>query len=403
MDKTKKISKVVESEGGKKVLGFNRNIFFLGTVSLLNDIASEMIYPLLPIFMTSVLGASVAFVGLVEGIADGSASLFKVFSGWASDRFNNRRPLIILGYSLSAATKPIIGIVGSAWHLLWIKFLDRVGKGIRTAPRDALITYSCDITERGRSFGFHRSMDHAGAIIGPLIAFILLRLLGVELRTIFLLSIIPGAASVMILFLFVKEKREIPKIGTITKFRLSSFDKRFRLFLLIILIFSLGNSSDAFLVLLAKERGIDIYMLPILWILLHISKATSSIPAGTLSDKIGRKKMIIAGWIVYALVYLGFGFLEDGFIFWGLFACYGLFFGLTEAAERALISDLVPEDLRGTAYGIYHLTIGISILPANLVMGALWQTFGIEVAFATGAGLALAAMILLTLLIRSDI
>ena len=398
MDKTK-----TERVAEKKVFGFNKNIFFLGTVSLLNDIASEMIYPLLPIFMTSVLGAGVAFVGLVEGIADGSASLFKVFSGWASDRTNNRRPLIIFGYSLSAATKPLIGLVGSPWHLLWIKFLDRVGKGIRTAPRDALLTYSCDVTERGRSFGFHRSMDHAGAIIGPLIAFVLLRLLGVELRTIFLLSIIPGAASVLILFLFIKEKRGIPKMELTTRFKLSSFDRRFKLFLLIVLIFSLGNSSDAFLVLLAKERGIDIFMLPILWILLHISKAASSIPAGILSDKIGRKKMIISGWIVYALVYLGFGFLRDGFIFWGLFACYGLFFGLTEAAERALISDLAPEDLRGTAYGLYHLAVGVSILPASLIMGALWQAFGVEVAFATGAGLALIATILFMLLIRSDL
>lgn len=390
-------------EKEKKVLGFNRNIFFMGLVSLLNDIASEMIYPLLPVFMTSVLGAGVAFVGLVEGIADGSASLFKVLSGWASDKTGKRRPLIIVGYSLSAATKPIIGIVGSAWHILWIKFLDRIGKGIRTAPRDALITYSSRVTERGRSFGFHRGMDHAGAIIGPLIAFILLKLLGVELRTIFLLSIIPGAASVLILFLFVAEKKGTPIRKTTTPLRLSSFDSRFKLFLLIILIFSLGNSSDAFLVLLAKERGIDISMLPILWILLHISKASSSVPAGILSDKIGRKKMIIAGWTVYALVYLGFGFLKDGIIFWGLFACYGLFFGLTEAAERALISDLVPENLRGTAYGIYHLTIGVSILPASLIMGALWQAFGIKVAFATGATLAMTAMILFTLLIKSDL
>lgn len=377
--------------------GFHRNILFLGLVSLFTDVSSEMIYPLLPIFLTSVLGVGTTFVGLVEGVAEATASFFKLFSGWTSDRWQKRKSLVIYGYSLSTLARPLVALATLGWHVLLVRFLDRVGKGIRTSPRDALIADSSPESDHGKAFGFQRALDHAGAVIGPLIAFFLLTFITRQYRTLFLLAYIPGIMAVMLLIFGVREKRSAktvppPKPPELT---LKPFDRRFKVFLLIVILFSLGNSSDAFLILKAREAGVPVSLLPILWMVLHLSKSFSATPGGILSDRWGRRKAIISGWLLYSCVYLGFAWVQSSQMVWVLFAVYGLFYGLTEGGERALVANLVQPHLRGTAYGIYHFSIGISALPSSLLMGWLWEKISPQAAFGTGAVLALLAAVLL--------
>jgi len=389
---------------GRTVFGLHRNILFLGLVSLFTDLSSEMIYPLLPVFLTSVLGTSTIFVGLVEGIAEATASFLKLLSGWVSDRWKKRKSLVILGYTLSTLTRPLVGVATIGWHVLLIRFLDRVGKGIRTSPRDALIADSTPESEHGKAFGFQRALDHAGAVIGPLVAFTLLTFFTQQYRTLFLLAYIPGLMALGFLIFGVGEKRvpPAPLSSPPIQFTLRPFDRRFKIFLLAIILFSLGNSSDAFLILRAKDAGISVPLLPILWMALHISKSLSATPGGILSDRYGRKKMILAGWALYGAVYFGFASAQTSEMVWILFVIYGLFYGLTEGGERALVADLVPLHLRGTAYGIYHFSIGLSALPASLLMGYLWETFSPEAAFRFGAILALAAAGLLGVAIKEE-
>ena len=376
-----------------KVLGFHRTIFFLGLVSFFTDVSSEMIYPLLPVFLTSVLGASTTFVGLIEGIAEATASFLKLFSGWISDRWKKRKSLVVFGYTLSTLTRPLVGVALIGWHVLFIRFLDRVGKGIRTSPRDALIADFTPESEHGKAFGFQRALDHAGAVIGPLVAFFLLTFITQQYRTLFLLAYIPGLIALALLIFGVGEKRASPAPPSSPPLRLTMrpFERRFKIFLVVMIIFSLGNSSDAFLILKAKDAGISTSLLPILWMALHISKSLSATPGGILSDRYGRKKTIMAGWILYGGVYFGFASAQTSEMVWILFVIYGLFYGLTEGGERALVANLVPQHLRGTAYGIYHFSIGLSALPASLLMGFLWETIGPETAFRFGAVMALAA------------
>ena len=385
-------------------LGLHRNIFFLGLVSFFTDLSSEMIYPLLPVFLTSVLGASPTFVGLIEGIAEATASFLKLFSGWVSDRWKKRKSLVVFGYTLSTLIRPLVGVATIGWHVLLIRFLDRVGKGIRTSPRDALIADSIPEREHGKAFGFQRALDHAGAVIGPLVAFFLLTFITQQCRTVFLLAYIPGVIALSILIFGVGEKRvsPAPLASPPLQLTLRVFDRRFKTFLLTIILFSLGNSSDAFLILKAKDSGISVSLLPILWMALHISKSLSATPGGILSDRYGRKKMILAGWTLYGGVYFGFASAQTSEGVWILFVIYGLFYGLTEGGERALVANLVPLHLRGTAYGIYHFSIGLSALPASLLMGYLWETFSPEAAFRVGAILALAAAGLLWSAVKEE-
>ena len=387
-----------------KVFGFHRNIFFLGLVSLFTDISSEMIYPLLPVFLTSVLGASTTFVGLVEGIAEATASFFKLFSGWTSDRWKKRKSLVVFGYTLSTLFRPLVGVAMIGWHVLLIRFLDRVGKGIRTSPRDALISDSTPESEHGKAFGFQRALDHAGAVIGPLVAFFLLTFITQQYRTLFLLAYIPGMLALSFLIFGVGEKRvsPAPLSSPPVRLTLQPFDRRFKIYLLAMILFNLGNSSDAFLILRAKDAGVSVSLLPILWMALHISKSLSATPGGILSDRYGRKKMILAGWILYGGVYFGFASTQTSEMVWILFVIYGLFYGLTEGAERALVANLVPLHLRGTAYGIYHFAVGLSALPASLFMGFLWETFSPETAFRFGAIMALAAAGLLGFAVNGE-
>ncbi len=387
----------------KSFLGLSKNVRNLGWVSFFNDVSSEMIYPLLPLFLTQVLGAGVLFVGLIEGIAESVSSFLKLFSGWLSDRFQKRKGIILFGYTLASITRPIMGSVTSSFHVLFLRFFDRVGKGVRASPRDALLSQSCGEGERGKAFGFQRMMDHAGAMVGPLIASLLMAVLTKDLRVIFYLSAIPAFFCLWILFRGVTDV-----IGNRTssppalKLHWKTWDKKFKYFLLIVTLFTLGNSSDAFLLLRAKDLGIDIISIPILWFFLHLSKTIFSVPGGSLSDRIGRRKVMILAWTVYGLVYLGFAFASKAYHIWLLFFIYGLFFGLSEGTERAWVADLVEESKRGTAYGVYNFFIGMATLPASLLMGLIWKTVGVQWAFLFGAGMALIAALLAIVLMKEQ-
>ncbi len=384
-------------------LAITPNVRALGVVSFLNDASTEMAYPLLPLFLTQNLGAGAAFVGLVEGVAETTASLLKLVSGWLSDRLRRRKALAIWGYGLSSVTRPLMAIALFPSHVLGVRFLDRIGKGIRTSPRDALIADSTPVGARGAAFGFHRAMDHLGAVAGPLLAFLLLPHVGGSYRAIFWLASIPAALCVLVLVAGVREVVPThgppPRLPILT---LRPYDTRFKGFLLIMTLFTLGNSSDAFLLLRAREAGVGEAAIPLLWAALHVVKSTSSFAGGILSDRIGRRGAIIAGWIVYAAVYAGFAVAGNPRQAWGLFLVYGLYFGLTEGVEKALVADLVPAEARASAYGVYHTAIGITALPASLLTGWLWQAFGAGVAFSAGAALAAAAAILLWALPRES-
>ena len=394
------MNRLPASPRSSSLFGLSRNVLALGLVSLLTDVSSEMIYPLLPLFLTSVLGAGQMFVGLVEGLAESAASLTKLFSGWLADRLGKRKSLVVTGYTFSTFTRPLVAFALAPWHVLAIRFADRLGKGLRTSPRDALIAASTDRTLMGRAYGFHRSMDHLGAVTGPLLAFGLLALLGQQLRTIFLLAAIPGLLSVFILIMWVTEVRAAPTISVETPRPTSRLDGRLMRFLLIVTLFTLGNSSDAFLLLRAQDVGIGVAHLPLLWMFFHVVKAATGMPGGILSDLRGRRGTIIAGWLVYALAYLGFGAASQPWQIWTLFAFYGLYFGLTEGVERALIADLVPAERQASAFGLYHFCIGIAALPSSLLMGYLYQHVGAGLAFTVGAILAAVSALLLLISLR---
>ena len=375
-----------------------RNVKALCFVSLLNDAASEMIYPLLPIFLVSVLGAGPGALGVIEGVAETTASLLKLFSGWISDKLKKRKFLVLIGYSLAAFGRPLISITIAWWQVAVIRFIDRLGKGVRTSPRDALISLSTPEDIRGKSFGFHRAMDHTGAIIGPVVAMVLLKY-GMSLKNIFLWALLPGIITVIIVIFFVREKRVISESKKVD-FKLSVLSRNFKNYLFIIILFTLGNSSDAFLILKAKDTGIPIALIPLLWIVLHFVKMSTSIPGGVWSDKIGRRRVIVTGWMVYALIYLGFGFSSNIWQIWGLFALYGIYFGLTEGVEKAFVSDLVVREFQGTAFGFYHLAVGIAAFPSSVIFGFIWQRFSSLTAFTYGAALAGLASILLLSFVR---
>jgi MFS family permease len=439
------------------------NVVFLGVVSFLNDTSSEMIYPLLPIFLTTVLGVNMAFLGLIEGAAESVNSLFKLAAGRLSDRFGRRKPLILGGYSLAALSRPFLALSTAGWHVLALRLGDRVGKGMRTAPRDALIAESVRREDFGVAFGFHRAMDHAGAVAGPLLALGLIALLGENLRLIFLLAALPGLATVIVIALRVRDitsevhpsarpefsadddqvRGEKPPSGNTqdeghpphghapatpssysspphsqptssqdavhggarTNGRLNmglGEDSRQRLqlrgpfgtYLVAVALFSLGNSTDAFLLVRLRDLGVPVALLPAVWVLLHVVKSLSSIPGGYLADRLGRRKVLLAGWAAYAVTYLGFAAASTTGVAVALFAFYGVYFGLAEGTEKALVAQLAPT-ARGTAYGFYHLAVGVTALPASIVFGIVWERWGAEASFSMGAVLAVAAGLVL--------
>lgn len=374
--------------------GITGNVLILGLVSFFTDVSSEMIYPLLPLFLTGVLGAGPVFLGAIEGVAESTASLLKLISGIVSDRVRSRKRLVLAGYAISSLMRPLIGSAGSPLTVLLIRTGDRVGKGIRTSPRDALIADSVDPSVRGKAFGFHRSMDHAGALVGPLVATFLLAYFISDLRRLFFLAGIPGIAAVL---LIVWKVREAPRvIQPRTRLRLTALPPGpLRRYLLILFLFTLGNSSDAFLLLKAGAVGTPAYRLPLLWAFFHLVKMLSTMPFGALSDRIGRRSVIVAGWCVYALSYLGFGLARSEIEIWLIFALYGIFFGLTEGVEKAFVADLARDAEVGAAFGWFNFAVGAGALPASLLFGSIWQHEGILAPFLFGATLSGAAAILL--------
>jgi MFS family permease len=368
-----------------------RNVISLGAVSFLTDVASEMMYPLLPVFLASVLGASASFIGVIEGAAESVASLLKLASGWWSDRIESRKGLVLAGYAIASVVRPFTAAAQTASQVLGIRITDRVGKGIRSTPRDALIAESVDPSIRGRAFGFHAAADNAGAVVGPLIAFGVLYEWHTPIRTVFWLTAIPGALAVLVLWIFVRDVPRIqahagrpPLLGTDLK-------GRFWGYLAVVLVFTLGNSTDAFLLLRAQQLGVPIALAPILWAVLNFIKSATGTYGGGLSDQVGRKPLIVGGWVLYAAVYLAFGFASAAWQAWLLFAVYGVFYGMTEGTEKAMVVDIVPATRKGTALGWYNLAVGIGALPASLVFGAIWDRAGSRSAFEFGAILALIA------------
>lgn len=377
------------------------NVLWLSVVSLLNDAASEMIYPLLPLFLVGTLGAGPAFLGLVEGVAEATASVLKLVSGWLSDRVGRRKALVGTGYGIAAAGRPLIALAVAPWQVLLVRFADRVGKGLRTAPRDVLLAESVEPARRGAAFGLHRAADHAGAVVGPLLATGLLLLLPGRLRLVFALAAIPGLLTVLVLW---RRVRDVPAAGEETaagppRVGWRELGPVFPRYLLVLVLFTLGNASDAFLLLRAQQLGVAVALIPLLWSALHLSKMVWSVPGGVLADRFGARGAIVAGWALYAAVYAGFAVAGAAWHVWALFLVYGLFFGLTEAPEKALVAALAPTAARGRAFGAFHFAVGLAALPASVLFGAVWQAFGAPAAFALGASLALVAALLLLLVL----
>lgn len=380
-----------------------RNVRALAAVSLLTDVSSEMIYPLLPVFLRATLGASATAVGVIEGLAESTAAVLKLGSGWWSDRVPRRKPLVVAGYALSSAVRPLVAAAGSAGAVLAIRLLDRVGKGVRSSPRDALIADSVAPSERGRAYGFHRAADHLGATIGPLVAFALLQWGGVPLRTVFWLAAIPAAAAVLVLVVSVRDPGDRVPNGAVrpgaatdagAAQRIAASDRlprRFWAYLATVLLFTLGNATDAFLILRASDLGVPTALVPVLWAAFHVVKSLSSTPGGALSDRVGRVPLIATGWAVQAAVYLGFATATAAWHAWALFAAYGVVYGLVEGSEKALVADLAPAAGRGAAFGWYHLTIGLGALPASALFGVVWDRLGAPAAFVVGGAFAAAA------------
>lgn len=381
-------------------MGISRNVFALGLVSFFNDVASEMIYPLVPIFLTSVLGAPVAIVGLIEGIAESTASLLKAFSGWLSDKSQRRKPFTVAGYSLSSVSKILLSLAFSWPLVLLARFIDRFGKGIRTSARDALITESSDPSARGKAFGFHRSLDTQGAVIGPLLALLAIRLFDNNFRLIFALAFIPAFIGILLLIFLVNEKKKEVPPSAHFRFHWADLDPSFKIFLGISLVFSLGNSSDAFLILRAENLGLSLSSVILVYVLFNVVYSLFSIPAGIISDKIGPKKVLLSGFLLFSVVYLFFGLIRSSLYLWFLFPVYGIYMALTEGIGKAYISNLVPQEKTGTAFGIYQTTIGFSTFFSSFVGGLLWDHLGVSAPFIYGSIMALIAALLFAALER---
>jgi len=376
------------------------NIIILGITSLLTDISSEMVYPILPIYLVSRLGASPAILGLIEGIAESLASLLKVFSGYFSDKIKSRKPFTIFGYASSTLGKIFLYISNSWSMVLFSRIIDRFGKGIRTAPRDALIADSAHADKKGAAFGLHRAMDTLGATVGVILTYILIVNYKDEFKTIFLFSLIPAFLGVFFLFLIKEKKSEIKSVPGKIKFQWRALDKRLKLFLIFTFIFTLGNSSNQFLLLRAKDLGSPLPKIILFYLVYNIIYALVSYPASRLSDKIGRKKLLVLGYLFYGLVYLGFGVNKSLNNFWFLFGIYGLYIGFTEGVEKALVADIAPAALRATTIGLHATLVGIGLLPASLFAGILWRSFGAASPFYFGGIMGILASVGLWFILR---
>lgn len=370
----------------RKFFGFSRNVFVAGLVSFFMDVSSEMIYPLVPLFLANVLGANKSVIGLIEGIAESTASLLKVFSGWFSDRIDNRKWLMAAGYGISTLSRPIVALAAGWHHVMGSRFMDRFGKGVRTAPRDAIIAESTEKTHLGRAFGFHRSMDTMGAVVGPALAFFLLNLFSNNYRWVFWLSMIPGIIAVLLIIFFIREKKKdfIP-CSERPKLTIKHFNWKFKFFVAIATLFALGNSSDVFLILRAQQMGISTLMIPIVYLMFNLIYSLSAIPAGIAADRFGRKRMILIGFILFAILYYGFAIAKNTETIWLLFGFYGLFMGLTEGIQKAFLATIIPPDFKATAFGVYNTAVGLAMFPASFIGGWLWDKISPSATFYFGS------------------
>ena len=391
-----------------------RNVWILSITSFLTDVSSEMIFNLLPLFLVNVLGVRTAVVGLIEGLAETTASLIKIGSGALSDYLDNRKTLAVIGYGLSAVAKPLLYFANTWGWVLGVRFTDRVGKGIRSSPRDALLAASTPADRRGLAFGLHRAADTAGAFTGLLIAALVVWVTQAAASTltrstfqiVTLISIVPAFLGVLVLAFGAREVISAQSPKTDRQFKFSGLDRRFWAFLGVVVIFTLGNSADAFIILRAQERGLNVKQ--VLGMLLTFNAVYTLIasPAGALSDRIGRRAVLISGWLVYGLIYLGFAYADTGAQIWLFYGVYGLYYALTEGTSRAFVADLVPQEQRGTAYGYFNAGIGLAALPASLIAGILWQGlgswagFGPAVPFYFGASLAILSVFLFVILVK---
>lgn len=382
------------------------NVRLLGLASLLNDTASEMLAPVMPAFLTTVLHAAKWQIGLIDGVGETVASLTKLWSGARSDDLGKRRGFVIAGYAIAALARPLMGWTTSPWQVFGLRTVDRVGKGIRTSPRDAMISESTTEQNRGRAFGFHRAMDHLGAALGALIAMVFLWWTSGgltaegsqeewQLRRLFLLSLIPAIPILFLLPLALKETAKAPEDSPKQQLSLQPINGNFRRYLAALLLFTLGNASDSFLLVRAKELGVPLYALPILWIVFHLVKSGGNYVTGSWVQRMGARPLIWAGWLWYAAVYAAFGLANSAWQIWVLFLLYALFYALTEPAEKALVATLAGPERQGLAYGWFNLVLGIGALPASLLFGAIYDQAGPLAAFGTGAAFALAASVVL--------
>jgi len=376
-------SSMPETHAKSSLRSLPRNVWIVTATSFLTDISSEMLVNLVPLFLANVLGAGTAVVGLIEGLAETTASLMKIYSGALSDKLGKRKWLTVLGYGLSAVAKPFLFFANSWGWVLGVRFSDRLGKGIRTAPRDALVADGVEEKQRGLAFGLHRAGDTFGAFLGIGIAALIVWLtqsqaVNLSRRTFqiaVLASILPAVLAVLVLALGARETAT-PNKSTLPVLSMQGMDKRFKRFLFVIVLFTLGNSSDAFIILRAQERGLNVLHVMLMMMTFTLIYALLSTPLGVLSDRIGRRKLIIAGWLTYGLVYLGFAASTSGWQIWALFGFYGIYYAATEGVAKALVADLVPPERRGTAFGIYNAAIGLTVFPASLIAGLLWQGAG---------------------------
>lgn len=387
------------ASGKKRIFSISPVILVLGLVSLFTDFSSNMIVPILPLYLTTVLHIQAGSIGIIEGIAESTASILKLFSGWITDRFGKYKLQMLLGYGLSNLTKPFFALTGSWSQVLLIRFSDRIGKGIRTSPRDVMVANSTTKEERGKAFGFRRGMDTLGAALGPLAAFAILSITPRNYRLVFWLSVIPGLVAVLLIVLFLKEKRNGEKgpQASLPKLSFKNLNKRFVWFSIICALFTVGNFSDAFLALRAQDAGMETALIPLAFFAFNMSTSLFSMPVGILSDKIGRRPVLIFGFFLFAGLYLAFGMVDSTTLMWILFVLYGLYYAFTEGIQKAYITDIVPEHMRGTALGTFNALTGIAALPASIIAGLLWQTFGPEVAFSTSSCLAILAALLMVI------
>lgn len=371
-----------------------RNVWVTGWVSFFMDVSSEMVYPLVPLFLSSSLGASKSVIGLIEGIAEAAASVLKLFSGALADRFGKHKLLMGLGYGISTASRPVLALA-TGWGMVLIsRFTDQVGKGIRTAPRDAIIAASTPPERLGLAFGFHRALDTAGAVVGPAVALLILAAWVADYRLVFWLSIIPGVLAVALIVFFITADGSAPLIKTKFSWSLHGFDARFVGFIVVVGLFSLGNSSNAFLILKAEHAGISPAWISGVYLAFNATYVLVSIPGGVLADRIGMRPVIMGSFSLFAAVYAGFALADTPWPIAGLFVLYGVYMGLTEGVQRAYLAMLVPEERKATGFGLYHMVVGIGILPASLIAGLLWDRIGPATPFWFGTGTAALAAIL---------